>query len=54
MGFYRANFSLYYEHHLSLTEIENMVPFEREFYISLTNEHIKKEQDRIANLNRGR
>jgi hypothetical protein len=33
-------------HHWSLTEIENMVPYEREVYMSLLNDHIKKENER--------
>tara|TARA_B100000085_G_scaffold269079_1_gene280131 strand:+ start:826 stop:963 length:138 start_codon:yes stop_codon:yes gene_type:complete len=30
-------------HHWSLTEIENMIPYEREVYLTLLNEHIKEE-----------
>jgi len=34
-------------HKYSLTELENMIPWEREVYISLLIEHIKNENERI-------
>ena len=34
-------------HHWSLTEIENMLPYEREVYLSLLQEHVKKENARM-------
>ena len=34
-------------HHWSLTEIENMIPYEREVYLTLLNEHVKKENDKM-------
>lgn len=37
------------EHKYSLTEIENMIPFEREIYISLLNNLMReKEEQRKA------
>lgn len=33
-------------HKYSLTELENMIPWERFLYIDLLKEHIKKEQER--------
>ena len=33
-------------HNWSLTEIENMIPYEREIYLTLLNEHIKEENKR--------
>jgi hypothetical protein len=36
------------QHHgYSLTELDNMLPWEREIYVSLLKEHIKKENERI-------
>ena len=35
------------EHGYSLTEIEAMIPWEREIYIILLIEHIKSENERI-------
>ncbi len=34
-------------HHWSLTEIENMIPFEREIYLTMLNEHVKTENKRM-------
>ena len=34
-------------HKYSLTELENMLPWEREIYLGLLEEHIKKENERI-------
>ena len=33
------------EHKYSLTEIENMMPFERTIYVLLVNEYIKKKEE---------
>lgn len=35
------------EHKYSLTELENMIPWEREIYLGLLNEYIKEENNRI-------
>ena len=34
-------------HKYSLTELENMVPWEREIYVGLLNEHIREENARL-------
>jgi len=35
------------QHHgYSLTELDHMVPWEREIYVALLQEHIKEENDR--------
>ena len=31
----------------SLTELENMMPFEREIYLGLLEQHIREENERI-------
>jgi len=33
-------------HNYSLTELDNMMPWEREIYVSLLQEHIKEENER--------
>ena len=35
-------------HKWSLTEIENMMPWEREVYVGLLIEHIKEEKEEMA------
>tara|TARA_B100001057_G_scaffold494602_1_gene591545 strand:- start:558 stop:755 length:198 start_codon:yes stop_codon:yes gene_type:complete len=42
-SYYRINFSLMQYHKYSLTELENMMPWERDIYNSLLQEHIEKE-----------
>ena len=34
-------------HKYSLTELENMVPWERDIYVGLLNEHIRVENERL-------
>ena len=34
-------------HKYSLTELENMVPWEREIYVNMLSNYIKEENDRI-------
>ena len=37
-------------HKYSLTELENMLPWEREVYVSLLRDYIKKENERLKIL----
>ena len=39
-------------HQYSLTELDEMMPWEREIYVSLLMEWIKEENDRIKEQNR--
>jgi hypothetical protein len=34
-------------HKYSLTELEEMIPFEREIYVTLLIDHVKKENEKI-------
>ena len=34
-------------HKYSLTELENMMPWEREIYLGLLEEHVRKENESI-------
>jgi hypothetical protein len=38
-------------HKYSLTELEDMIPFEREIYLGLLENHIRDENDRIEREN---
>ena len=42
-----TNFNLMQHHKYSLTELDNMIPFEREIYVQLLIQHIKEENDRL-------
>ena len=39
-------------HSYSLTELDNMLPWEREIYVSLLQQWIKEENERIEKNNR--
>ena len=38
-------------HNYSLTDLENMIPWEREIYIVLLDQYIKEENERIKREN---
>ena len=50
-NYYKTNFGMMQYHKYSLTEIENMMPWDREIYIGLLMEHIKEENERIEREN---
>lgn len=41
------------EHKYSLSEIESMIPWEREIYVSMLIDYIEKENERIKQQNQG-
>ena len=52
-NYFRLNFAMMQYHKYSLTEIENMIPWERDIYVGLLQSHLEeerlKEQQRNAN-----
>ena len=46
-SYYRINFALLQYHKYSLTEIENMMPWERDIYLALLNQYVEEENARI-------
>jgi hypothetical protein len=42
-SYYKTNFALVQHHKYSLTELENMIPWEREIYVSLLHQYIEEE-----------
>ena len=42
-SYYKTNFALIQHHKYSLTELENMIPWEREIYVTLLQNHIEEE-----------
>jgi len=42
-AYFRLNFSLMQHHKYSLTEIENMVPWERDIYVEFLRQFIEEE-----------
>ena len=45
-NYYKTNFALMQHHKYSLTELENMKPWERDVYVSLLLQFIKDEEAR--------
>tara|TARA_B100001750_G_C15274042_1_gene479026 strand:- start:66 stop:230 length:165 start_codon:yes stop_codon:yes gene_type:complete len=43
----QTNFSMMQHHKYSLTELENMIPWEKEIYIALLVQWVTEENDRI-------
>ena len=43
-NYLRLNFSLMQYHKYSLWEIENMIPWERDVYVGLLQQHLEEEQ----------
>jgi hypothetical protein len=41
------NFALMQYHHYSLSDLDSMLPFEREIYVSLLIKHLEDEKRRI-------
>ena len=52
-NYYKINFALVQYHKYSLTEIENLIPWERDIYVGLLQAHLEeeelKEKQRAAN-----
>jgi hypothetical protein len=44
-----SNFTMAQFYHYSLSELDEMYPWEREVYISLLNKHIEEENERRKN-----
>ena len=43
VSYYKLNIALMQHHNYSLTELENMIPWEREIYVSLLQQHVEEE-----------
>ena len=43
-NYFRLNFAMMQHHKYSLTEIENMIPWERDIYVGLLQAHLEEER----------
>ena len=50
-SYYKINFALMQHHKYSLTEIENMMPWERDIYLGLLNQYIEEENLKVQQAN---
>lgn len=46
--FYRINFALIQYHKYSLSDVEYMMPWEREIFLALLEQHIIDEEEKAA------
>ena len=46
-NYYRTNFGMMQHHNYSLTELEDMMPWEREIYIGLLMNFLREEKERM-------
>ena len=46
VNFYNTNFQMMQHHKYSLSELEDMMPWEREIYIKLLLNHLEEEAER--------
>ena len=45
-NYFETNFALMQHHKYSLSELEDMIPWEREVYVSLLVNYLKEEKER--------
>jgi hypothetical protein len=43
-SYYKLNFAMMQYHKYSLTEIENMMPWERDLYVDMLKAHVEEEE----------
>ena len=43
VSYYKINFALMQHHKYSLSELESMIPWEREIYLTLLQSHIEEQ-----------
>jgi hypothetical protein len=53
-NFFQTNFALMQHHKYSLTELDNMLPWERDVYVSLLMKYLEEESERLRSLNQKR
>jgi hypothetical protein len=49
---YQLNFALMHHHKYSLTELENMIPFERDIYVSLLKQYLEEQEETLKQKRR--
>ena len=50
---YKTNFALMQHHKYSLGELEGMIPFEREIYVTMLIQHLEEEKQRLESKKNG-
>lgn len=52
LSYFEANFQMMQNHKYSLSEIDNLIPWEKEVYMNMLIEHLKEEKQRQDEANR--
>jgi len=45
-NYYKTNFAMMQHHNYSLSDLETMIPWEREIYIQMLVKHLEQEKER--------
>ena len=53
-NFFQTNFALMQHHKYSLNELDNMLPWERDIYVSMLMKYLEEEAERIKLLKQQR
>ena len=54
VSYFKLNFALMQHHKYSLTELENMIPWEREIYVALLQQYVEEENLKAQQERNGR
>jgi hypothetical protein len=49
LNMYQMNFALMQHHKYSLTELDNMIPFERDIYVTFLKNYLEEQEEQNAN-----
>jgi hypothetical protein len=53
-NYYKTNFALIQHHKYSLTELENMLPWERDVYVNMLIQHLEEENEKLKQMQRNK
>lgn len=53
-NYYQTNFAMMQHHKYSLTELDNMLPWERDIYVNLLLKYLEEENERMKALQQQR
>ena len=51
-NYYKTNFAMMQHHKYSLTELENMLPWERDIYVNMLIRYLEEENEKVKNAQR--
>jgi len=53
-NYYQTNFALMQHHKYSLTELDNMLPWERDIYLNMLIQYLEEENEKIKTAQQNR